>query len=69
MVLWDVTPCSLMDGYQCIGGIYCFYFQDRTQNIEEVGYSKKLVTIYKPAQRMIAVCNFAMTAPRTLNSR
>jgi hypothetical protein len=44
-----------MDGYQCIGGIYCFYFQDRKpQKTKETGYSKKLVTIYETAQRMFA---------------
>jgi hypothetical protein len=36
-----------MDGYLRIGGLHCFYLQDRTQNIEEVGFSKKLITIYR----------------------
>jgi len=22
-VLWDMTPCSLVDGCQCFGGTFC----------------------------------------------
>jgi hypothetical protein len=27
VVLWDMTPCSLVDGYEYFGGIYCLYFE------------------------------------------
>jgi hypothetical protein len=27
VVFWIMTPCSLMDGYQCFGGIYYNHFQ------------------------------------------
>jgi hypothetical protein len=28
-IFWDVTPCSLVEFNQCLGGTYCLYLQDR----------------------------------------
>jgi hypothetical protein len=27
VVFWDVTPCSLVGGYQCLGGTCCLHLQ------------------------------------------
>jgi hypothetical protein len=27
-VFWHVTPCSLVDAYRCLGGMYCLSCQD-----------------------------------------
>jgi hypothetical protein len=46
-VLWDVTPCSLVDLYPSFGGTYCHHFQGR---IKKQAPPKKSVSIYQTAR-------------------
>jgi hypothetical protein len=47
VVFWYETHCSLVDGYQHLGGICCFHFQSGRDalKIEAAGFFKTLETI------------------------
>lgn len=47
-VLYDVTPCCLVNGYQHVGRTYCVHFQGPCiLKMEAECFSKSLITIYQ----------------------
>jgi hypothetical protein len=53
-VVSGVTPYSLVDGYQCFRGSYCFHLQDKRTyffypKMEAAGSSETLVPIFETA--------------------
>ena len=63
--VWVMTPCSLVNIYQCFGSIYFFLLRGK---IQIIGFSAMLINFYLTALRHISkTVIFIVTAARTSN--
>lgn len=57
MVFWEVTPCSLVDGYQYFAGISCVHLQGRTVIYGLLIYPVPIVSLLAPIFILVAPCS------------
>jgi len=57
-VVWVVTPCNIVVGYQCFGGLCCFHLKDEVTRMEKMAFYNKLLSIPKLKNLPVsAVCD------------